>query len=160
MKKRLFIWLMLWAFHWTHAQGTPTALQETETKRAVENFFVQFGSKNPDQIAQCFSEQVDWYIFESTQFPWTGRRTQRSEIPKVFETLFSYFVDGHEKFELQDFLVDGDQAAVFAQLGRRFKNSGKDFSMLVALHFVVEKGLIKKFYLYEQTTVLEKAYKQ
>ncbi|KGD69582.1 hypothetical protein B0A61_08745 [Flavobacterium aquatile LMG 4008 = ATCC 11947] len=132
--------------------------EDLRTKRVVETFLEQLGNKDPEKIASCFAENIDWYIFESPKFPWTGRRTKRSDVAVVFKTLFSYFVENKDKFLLDSFIIDGNEAAIFAQLGRRFKNSDKDFLMYIAIHFKVENGKISKFYLYEQTPILEKAY--
>jgi len=159
MKSSLLIALLCWPLFSTSAQTqAATESQEQQTKKSVEVFLQRLGGKDPKLIASCLAEDIDWYIFESSKFPWTGRRTKRSEIETVFKTLFSYFVDGKEKFVMESFMVDGTEAAIFAQLGRRFKQSGKDFSMYIAIHLKVENGLITKLYLYEQTPVLEKAY--
>ena len=159
MKKMAVLFALFCVVGFVNAQPSETtAAQSLQTRKAVENFLDQLGKKDADKMALCFSEKVDWYIFESPKFPWTGRRTQRSEIAAVFKTLFSYFVDGKEKFRMDSFMVDGNDAAIFAELGRQFKKSGKDFSMYIAIHFKVENGLITKFYLYEQTPILEKAY--
>lgn len=159
MKNTLLIALLCWPFFLTSAQTQDAAgNQEQQTKKSVEAFLQKLGGKDPELIASCFAEDIDWYIFESPRFPWTGRRTRRSEIAPVFKTLFSYFVDGKEKFIMESLMVGGNEAAIFAQLGRRFKKSGKDFSMCIAIHLKVENGLISRFYLYEQTPVLEKAF--
>ena len=148
------------AFSILNAQSLPENIkQEAETKKTVETFLKFLDDKDPDKIASMIAENVDWYIFESKEFPWTGKRTKRAEIPEVFKLLFSYFVDGKESIEPESFLVDGNEAAVFLTLGRQFKSSGKSFTMLVALHFKVENELITKFYLYEQTPILEKAFR-
>ncbi|MDI1256595.1 MAG: nuclear transport factor 2 family protein [Flavobacterium sp.] len=133
---------------------------EAASRKTVSAFFDSFGEKNPDKIASFIAEDVDWYIYESKYFPWTGKRSKRSEIPQVFKTLFSYFVDGKEQFKMEAMLVDGNDVAIFAVLGRQFKLSGKSFTMPMAMHIKVENGLITKFYLYEQTKVLEKAFKK
>jgi ketosteroid isomerase-like protein len=156
MKKMIICGILL-LFYASNAQDLN---QELQTRKTVENFLSAFGESNPDKIAGFVAENVDWYIFESKVFPWTGKRTKRSEIPEVFKTLFSYFVPGKEKVTIDSFLVDGNNAALFLELGRQFKHSGKDFTMFVAIHFHVDNGLINKFYLYEQTPILEKAYRK
>jgi len=133
---------------------------ENQTKATVNAFFSSFGEKNPDKIASYIAPEVDWYIYESELFPWTGKRSKRKEISTVFKTLFSYFVDGKEAFNIGSFLVDGKDVAIFAELGREFKSSGKSFKMHIAIHIKVENGLITQFYLYEPTKVLEKAFKK
>jgi len=157
MKKIIILCSFLLSFYMLAAQDVA---QETQTRKAVENFLVAFGESNPDKIATFVAENVDWYIFESKIFPWTGIRTKRSEIPEVFKTLFSYFFPGKEKVTIDALLIDGKDAALFLKLGRQFKHSGKNFTMFAAIHFHVDNGLIDKFYLYEQTPVLEKAFKK
>ena len=161
MKNTLFLWVALLAICVSNAQAPAENLkQRAETEKTINGFFAAFGEKNPDKIASFVADNVDWYIFESKKFPWTGQRHKRTEIPEVFRTLFSYFVEGKDVFVLESRLIDGKEAAVFAKLGRRFKSSGKDFTMLVAIHFKVENGLITRFCLYEQTPILEKAFKK
>jgi ketosteroid isomerase-like protein len=159
MKNILLLIVLCWPLCFISAQTQESAdTQELQTKKSVENFLSMLAGKNPEAIASCFAEDIDWYIFESPKFPWTGRRTKRSEVAAVFKTLFSYFVDGKEKFVMDSFMIDKNEAAIFAKLGRRFKKTDKDFLMYIAIHLKVENGLITKFYLYEQTPVLEKAF--
>lgn len=158
MGKKMILLVGLLMFLSMDVQAQPNETQNKETRTTVERFFSYMGQKNPDKIASLVAENVDWYIFESRQFPWTGQRNKRSEISGVFQTLFSYFAEGKDRFELESLLIDGHEAAVFATLGRQFKSSGKEFTMLVAIHFKVENGLITRFCLYEQTPILEKAF--
>ncbi|MEN2399108.1 nuclear transport factor 2 family protein [Flavobacterium sp. MC2016-06] len=159
--KKIFILGLLLIFNLISAQTAQTPEDiKNQTRKTVETFFKYFDEKDPERIASVVAENVDWYIFESKKFPWTGKRTKRSEIPAVFKTLFSYFNEGKDVVKPESFMVDGNEAAVFLVLGREFKSSGKSFSMLVAIHFKVENGLITKFCLYEQTPILEKAFEK
>jgi len=158
MRSKILLFVLCAFLNLTQSEAQEKTNQNLDTRKVVENFMDELGKKNPDKIASFFAENIDWYIFESAKFPWTGRRTKRSEVSTVFKTLFSYFNDGKDGFILDSFIIEGNDAAIFAQLGRQFKKSGKDFSMYIAIHFKVENGKIAKFYLYEQTPVLEKAY--
>ena len=159
MRNIFLLTVLCWPLFFMSAQTQESADdQELQTKKSVENLLNMLAEKNPEAIASCFAQDIDWYIFESQKFPWTGRRNKRAEVAIVFKTLFSYFVDGKEKFEMDSFMVDKNEAAIFAKLGRRFRKTNKDFLMHIAIHLKVENGLITKFYLYEQTPVLEKAF--
>jgi ketosteroid isomerase-like protein len=133
--------------------------EEIQTKQTVEKFFGYISAKDPDKIASMVSEKVDWYIFESKYMPWTGHRSKREEISKLFTTLFSYFVDGSEKLEAQSFLLRGNEVAVFGFVERTVKKNGKHFRMPLAIHLIVENNLISKFSLYEETLIIEKVLK-
>lgn len=133
--------------------------EEIKTKETVETFFGYIGGKDPEGIASMVSEKVDWYIFESKYMPWTGHRSKREEISVLFKTLFSYFIDGSEKLEVQSFLVRGNQVAVFGFVERTVKKNGKHFKMPLAIHITVENNLVSKFSLYEETLIIEKALK-
>lgn len=158
MKNTLLIIILCFSFLMSAQTKDADVSQEQQTKKSVEVFLQTLAEKNPELIASCFAENIDWYIFESPKFPWTGSRTKRTEVATVFKTLFSYFVDGKEQFVMDSFMVDGNEAAIFAKLGRRFKKTNRDFLMHIAIHIKVENGLITRFYLYEQTPVLEKAF--
>lgn len=131
--------------------------EEIKTKQRVEKFFEYVGAKDPDKIASMVSEKVDWYIFESKYMPWTGHRSKREEVAALFKILFSYFIDGSEKLVAHSFLVRGNQVAVFGTVERTVKKTGKHFKMPLAIHLTVENNLISKFYLYEETLIIEKA---
>jgi ketosteroid isomerase-like protein len=133
--------------------------EEVKTKQTVDKFFEYVQAKNPDKISSMVSENVDWYIFESKYMPWTGHRSKREEISELFQTLFSYFVDGSEKLEAQSFLLRGNEVAVFGFVERTVKKNGKHFRMPLAMHITVENNLISKFSLYEETLIIEKAIK-
>lgn len=131
---------------------------ELKTKQTADKFFEYIGAKNPEKIASMVSENVDWYIFESKYMPWTGHRSKREEVAALFKTLFSYFIDGSEKLEVQSFLLRGNEVAVFGTIERTVKKTGKHFKMPLAIHITVENNLISKFSLYEETLIIEKAF--
>ena len=139
--------------------GQQLTEEEIKTKETVEKFFGFIDAKDPDKIASMVSEKVDWYIFESKYMPWTGHRSKREEVSKLFTTLFSYFVDGSEKLEAQSFLLRGNEVAVFGFVERTVKKNGKHFKMPLAIHLTVENNLISKFSLYEETLIIEKVLK-
>jgi ketosteroid isomerase-like protein len=132
--------------------------EEVKTKQTVDKFFEYVQAKNPDKISSVVSENVDWYIFESKYMPWTGHRSKREEVSELFKTLFSYFVEGSDKFEAHSFLLRGNEVAVFGIVQRTVKKTGKGFKMPFAMHITVENNLISKFSLYEETLIIEKAF--
>ena len=132
--------------------------EEIKTKQTVEKFFEYVGSKDPEKISSVISEKVDWYIFESKYMPWTGHRSKREEISELFKTLFTYFVEGSDKFEAQSFLLRGNEVAVFGFVERTVKKTGKHFKMPFAMHITVNNNLISQFSMYEETLIIEKAF--
>ncbi len=141
------------------AQAQVNSDQETNTKQTAEKFFGYITEKNPEKIASMVSENVDWYIFESKYMPWTGHRSKRAEVSELFKTLFGYFIDGSEKLDVNSFMVQGNEVAVFGTIERTVKKTGKHFKMPLAIHLTVENNLISKFSLYEETLIIEKAFK-
>ena len=132
--------------------------EEIKTKQTVEKFFEYVGAKDPDKISSVISEKVDWYIFESKYMPWTGHRTKREEVSELFKTLFTYFVDGSDKFEAQSFLLRGNEVAVFGFVERTVKETRKHFKMPFAMHITIKNNLISQFSMYEETLIIEKAF--
>lgn len=132
--------------------------EEAKTKLTVDKFFEYVQAKNPDKISSVVSKNVDWYIFESKYMPWTGHRSKREEVSQLFSTLFSYFVEGSDKFEAHSFLLRGNEVAVFGIIQRTVKKTGKGFKMPFAMHITVENNLISKFSLYEETLIIENAF--
>lgn len=153
---KLIIAMLLIGFS---AQAQVYTDEEIKTKETAEKFFGYIGAKDPEKIASMVSEKVDWYIFESKYMPWTGHRSKREDISALFKTLFSYFVDGSEKLDVQSFLVRGNEVAVFGFVERTVKKNGKHFKMPLAIHITIENNLISKFSLYEETLIIEKVLK-
>jgi ketosteroid isomerase-like protein len=128
------------------------------TQQLIEQFLQHVGENNPEKIASSFAENIDWYIFESSYQPWTGKRSKRSELPELFNTLFSAFIPGQEKFEINKLFVDGNEAALFGSSGRVVKATGKSFDTPFCMRFTLENELITKFFMYEETRLIEKAF--
>lgn len=156
--KKIFVILVILLLNFS-VYGQQLTDEEIKTKETVEKFFGYIDAKDPEKISSMVSENVDWYIFESKYMPWTGHRSKREEISKLFATLFSYFVDGSEKLEAQSFLLKGNEVAVFGFVERTVKKNGKHFKMPLAIHITVENNLISKFSLYEETLIIEKVLK-
>lgn len=156
--KKIFVILVILLLNFS-VYGQQLTDEEIKTKETVEKFFGYIDAKDPEKISSMVSEKVDWYIFESKYMPWTGHRSKREEISKLFATLFSYFVDGSEKLEAQSFLLRGNEVAVFGFVERTVKKNGKHFKMPLAIHITVENNLISKFSLYEETLIIEKVLK-
>lgn len=156
--KKIFVILVILLLNFS-VYGQQLTDEEIKTKETVEKFFGYIDAKDPEKISSMVSEKVDWYIFESKYMPWTGHRSKREEISKLFATLFSYFVDGSEKLEAQSFLLRGNEVAVFGFVERTVKKNGKHFKMPLAIHITVENNLISKFLLYEETLIIEKVLK-
>lgn len=152
---KLVVFMLLISFS---IQAQTYSEQEINTKQTVDKFFEYVTAKNPEKIASMVSENVDWYIFESKYMPWTGHRTKRAEVAALFKTLFSYFIDGSEKLEAKSFLLQGNEVAVFGTIERTVKKTGKRFKMPLAIHLTVENNLIRKFTIYEETLIIEKAF--
>jgi len=134
--------------------------KEVQTQAVLDVFFENVGSKDPDRIASSFAENIDWYIYESEVIPWTGRRSKRSEVPDVFRLLFSHFLDGEEKFEIKNILIKAQEAIVVGNAGRVVKATGKWFETPFVMEFTIKDNLISKFYMSEETRVIEKAFEQ
>jgi ketosteroid isomerase-like protein len=132
---------------------------ETETTRAVVNAYFQAAmEKDINALSKLFAEDIDWYIFTSPYLPWTGKRSKRSELRELFQTLFDAHVEGEDHMDLQHIFVDDQQAAVFINGSRVVKATGKRFTSLLCMRFTVENGSITKYAMYEDSHEIEKAF--
>lgn len=131
---------------------------EADTRRVIERFFqlVNAQPPDPDRIAALFAEKVDWYIPRSEHMTWSGRRSRRGELPELFRALFAAFEPGGQ-VNVEAFLVDGKQVAVFCTVTRTVKANHRSFSVLMAQRFTVEDGLISCFHIHEETSLIEAA---
>lgn len=135
-----------------------TSQQAQQTQQLLKSFFEKVGQQNPEALAASFTAELEFYILESPYMPWTGKRTQQAELPKVFQALFGAHVDGEGSFEMGHVFVDENEAAVFGTAGRTVRATGKSYSTPFSMRFTFENGLIRKFTMFEDSNRIEKAF--
>ena len=132
--------------------------EKAATAKLINDFFQTIASKDLVALADFCAEDIDWYIFQSPDMPWTGRRTKKADIPAVFKQIMACHVDGEEKFVVDHVFIEPNEAAVFGTAGRRVKSTGKWFEAIFCMRFTIANGLITKFTMLEDSHQIEAAH--
>lgn len=134
-----------------------TTQREAGVRETVENFFRLLGEGDADRVAELFSEEVDWLIPGNESLPWTGRRSDRRQIPEVIKIIGGLHVPGKSETSIDKILVDGSDAVALGRFAHTVKATGRSYSMLVAFHLTVENGQIVRMNMYEDTYLVSRA---
>ncbi len=128
------------------------------TRDTIGTFLERLGRQDAEATAELFAENIDWYVPGVDELPWTGRRSARAHIPEYFHTLWSQFVQGESMVDLEEIVVEGDNAVIFANFRHTVKSNGRILTTPVAMRLRVEDGQITKMHLYEDTNAVRDAF--
>lgn len=128
-----------------------------QTKNAAELLLNLLSTAaSPEEIAEVFSEDVDWVIpGDSDALPWIGKKTGRSAVVdfvsstrRLLEPL---------RFEVVDILASETRAGILGELASRVKSSGRviETPFCIALTFV--DGKITRFLMLEDSFAVHEA---
>lgn len=133
-----------------------TQISTTQTIKVIENFYEALFSKNPDAIAELFSDETDWFIPGNAELAnWLGARKNRREIREFFELLRANVEP--VTAEIQHILVRDDFGVAVGEFSSKMLKTGKVFESIFSAHFTVRDGLIVRYRLQEDSYGLVKA---
>jgi uncharacterized protein len=128
---------------------SPTATT-TATRETVEAFFRRLASREPERIAELFSDPVDWFIpGNEVLAPWLGRRGTRDDVVAFFRLLFANVEP--LRAEVQQILVDGETAIATGEFTSRMLATGKVVESIFFIHVTVRDRQIVRYRLLEDS---------
>jgi ketosteroid isomerase-like protein len=133
-------------------------MNELTSDTLATRFLQRLADGDADAIARLFAEEIDWFVPGNTALPWTGHRSRGSDVASYFRTMWPHFVPGKSTSTLEQLLVAGDDAVVFATFMHTAASTGRAFQTAVAMHLEFVDGLIVKLHLYEDTWAVSNAF--
>jgi uncharacterized protein len=127
------------------------------TAEVVHAFLERLAKGDVEGIKELFADDIDWWA-PGTVLPWAGRRSRRSEVPEFFRVLESACVPAETRVEVENVLIDGEDAVVFGTYHRMFAKNGRSFDTPEAVHIRVVDGRIIRWHLYGDTGRVEDAW--
>ena len=131
---------------------------ESSTESVVSAFFAAVASGDADAIATLFADDIDWYVGGNPALPWTGTRQHRSDVAPYFRTLWPHFVSSESSSVIDQLIVSGTDAVVFATFKNKAASTGRAIHMPVVLHLRVTMGAIVMLHFYEDTWLVSSAF--
>ncbi|MFJ5737681.1 nuclear transport factor 2 family protein [Streptomyces microflavus] len=125
---------------------------------AAKSLFEQLLSgASPDELAQRFDEDVDWFIPGDTSVvPWIGRKTGRDGVAEFYAQLGRGAKVKH--FQIDTIIGDGDRCVVLGSLRTEVLATGRDIESDFAYDIEVRDGLITRYRMFEDTLAVVRAF--
>lgn len=111
-----------------------------------------------DGVGELFADTIDWNVPGPEELPWTGRRTQREQVPEYFRTMWAHFFTERTQIVAGPLLVDGEDAVQLGTFHHVARPEGRAFHTAFALHLTVRGGRIVGLHLYEDTYAVARAF--
>jgi ketosteroid isomerase-like protein len=128
-----------------------------DTRSVVGEFLRRLGEWDADGIGELFAEEIDWLVPGAPGVPWVGARTRREEVSAYFRTMWSHFHTERSASAVDQIIVEGDDAVVLGTFSHVANTTGRGWTTPVALHLRVERGLITRVHVYEDTYAVARA---
>lgn len=126
------------------------------TRNTVENFYRALADRNLEEVANQFSNNLDWYIpGEKSIAPWLGARRNREEVKMFFHTLLEN-IESRE-FSIHHIFADDEFAVVTGTFTSIMLKTGKLYVSDFSAHFTVKDNQIVYYRFLEDSNALVKA---
>ena len=130
----------------------------SDTRTVVGEVFRHLAQWNADEVGTLFADQIEWFVPTAPALPWGGYRARRGEVPDFFKTMWSYFHTEQSELQIEQILVEGEDAVALGTFSHVANTTGVRFTTPVALHLQVKNGRVVRLYLYEDTYAVAKAF--
>lgn len=119
-------------------------MSETETRATVNALYDAYGRQDAKRIAEMVHEDIDWVIYGPIEvFPFAGLRRGRAAVLQALAAIGEAYA--LEKHAIEIMIVDGDRAAVMADLSLKQRATGRTLRFRVANFLRIENGQLIEF---------------
>ncbi|TJZ97419.1 nuclear transport factor 2 family protein [Actinacidiphila oryziradicis] len=136
----------------------------TTTRVVVDELLRRIGEGDPERIAELYAERGDWRLdwpeseHGRTATPWIRHRSTRADAAAHYRELAEHHVPGAGATEIERILIDGDDAVVFGEIRQTARPTGHAYRARFALHLTVERGLVTRHHVYEDSLAVAQAF--
>ncbi|QJR34063.1 nuclear transport factor 2 family protein [Gemmatimonas groenlandica] len=124
----------------------------------AEQFLQCVGNRDAEGAGALFADRVDWYVGGNPALAWTGRRSRGSDVTAFLNTMWPHFRAGASTATLEQSIINGDDAVIFASFVHTADNTGRRFETPVAIHLRASAGRLVLMHLYEDTWAVSHAF--
>jgi uncharacterized protein len=129
---------------------------EVITQNVIQTFFKHLSERNLKDLADLFSDNIDWYIpGDETKAPWLGRRGTRQEVSEFYELLWKNTEP--ISVEIENVFIDNDKAIIAGEFSTRMLQTGKIVDSLFFIQITIKDNLIIKYRLLEDSLAVAKS---
>ncbi|MFJ6687036.1 nuclear transport factor 2 family protein [Streptomyces werraensis] len=110
----------------------------------------------PNELAERFDENVDWFIPGDTSVvPWIGRKTGRNGVAEFYAQLAA--MTKAEAFDVATIVGDGDRCVALGSLRTTVVATGRVIETDFAFDIEIHDGLITRYRMFEDTLAVAAA---
>jgi ketosteroid isomerase-like protein len=119
-------------------------VSENATRTTVDKLYDAYRRRDIDSVAALLHEDIDWVIYSPIEvFPFAGRRRGRAAVLQAIIELGEFYsLENHDP-EIK--IVEGDRAAVMADVGFKQLASGRILRFRVANFLRIQDGQLVEF---------------
>jgi ketosteroid isomerase-like protein len=119
-------------------------VSDSETRATVEALYDAYGRRDPGRVAALLHENIDWVIFGPVGiFPFAGPRHGAAAVLDALATIAKAFQ--LESCVPEIVIVEGDRAAVMADVSYKQRATGRTLRIRVADFLRVRDGRVIEF---------------
>ena len=128
-----------------------------DNKRVVQSLFEAFGRGDLPGVLALVAEDAEWNAPGPSVVPFYGERRGPDGAREFFVQLGSN-VD-FEKFDVGEFVAEGDSVVVTGSERGRVKGTGKTYEMDWVLLFKISGAKVTRFHCYDNTDAVAAAFR-
>lgn len=119
-------------------------MSESETRATVNELYAAYRRADVQRIAEMVHEDIDWVIYGPIEiFPFAGLRRGRAAVLQALAAIGEVYA--LEKHAIEVMIVDGDRAAVMADISFKQRTTGRTLRFRVANFLRIENGQLIEF---------------
>ena len=119
-------------------------MSEIETRATVDALYDAYRRQDAKRIAEMVHEDIDWVIYGPIEvFPFAGLRRGRAAVLQALAAIGEAYA--LEKHAIEIMIIDGDRAAVMADLSLKQRATGRTLRFRVANFLRIENGQLIEF---------------
>lgn len=119
-------------------------LSDLGTRAAVRDMYSAYARRDTERVALLLHEDIDWIIYGPVSvFPFAGMRRGRAAVLEAMATIASiYELESHK---VEQTIIEGDRAAVLADVGFRQRATNRSLRFRVANFLRIHDGRLIEF---------------
>jgi uncharacterized protein len=132
-------------------------MSEQSNLQIVQQAYAAFSRADITSLIGLLSDDVSWYLPGPPEtIPFVGQRNGKVEVAQFFATLAE--VEDAERFEPQQFVVQGEKVIALGSYKWRVKTTGRTYESDFAHVFTVREGNVVSFQEYYDTAATAAAF--
>lgn len=131
-------------------------MQNEKTQAIIRQFLQFLTERNLEKLEGLFAEDVDWDIpGDQEKAAWLGKRSSKNDVREFYRLLWSRTEP--LSAEIERLLFEENYAIIIGHFETKMLETGKIAKSFFCIQITLEKDLIKKYRLFEDSYAVSQA---